>query len=242
MFSDSLWDQWANAEMQNYYEAPNGKKTYNKKGYLHLDHRFWFPKKSEEIKDILKNNLLIQNPSTSLKEYYSFSPFLKIITKTPRYRYQFEEGYYDLETKKRPICFAAHKDSLILGFYSFALTKTYEAFIKANFFDDVVLAYRSDLGKCNIQFSKEVFDHIKVRKECSVIALDIKGYFDHIDHQILLSKWQKVIGGKLPQDQLRIYKIITGYSYITSSSLLRKYKGPRKRKDTPIAALMDIIP
>lgn len=243
MYSTTLWNAWVKQEMQNYSETKEGRKIYNKKGYLHLDQRFWFPERLSEIEAIVKNNLLVPNPQRpQYKQYHSFLPFLKIITKTPRYRYQFEEGYYDLETKKRPICFAAHKDSLILGYYSFALTRIYEEYIKRHHFDDAVLAYRSDLKKCNIQFAKEAFDQIKVRKECSTIALDIKGYFDHIDHTILLDKWKKVIGGQLSEDQMRVYRILTQYSYIKPSSILKKYKGPRKRDDEPIATLMDIVP
>lgn len=242
MYSTALWKAWLKLEMNNYKEDKSGKKIYNKKGYLHLDHRFWFPDKHKEIEDIVKNNLIVKNSKTGSQEFYSFSPFLKILSKTPRYRYQFEEGHYDLETKIRPICFAAHRDSLIMGYYSFAMTKMYEKYIKQNGFDDVVLAYRSDLGKCNIQFAKETFEDVKKRKVCSAIALDIKGYFDHINHKILLEKWQTIVGGKLPEDQYRIYKVLTKYSYINSKSLLKKYKGPRKRHDKLPATLMDIIP
>src|SRR5262245_27229309 len=121
MYSTALWDAWTKQEMQNYQEEKDGKKVYLKKGYLHLDHRFWFPGRHPEIEKIIQNNLLVPNPQRSgYNHYHSFFPFLKIVTKTPRYRYQFEEGHYDLETKKRPICFAAHVDSLIFGYYSFA--------------------------------------------------------------------------------------------------------------------------
>jgi len=243
MYSTTSWNAWVDQEMKNYSNGSDGKKIYNKKGYLHLDQRLWFPERLSEIETIVKDNLLVPNPKRpQYKQYYSFLPFLKIITKTPRYRYQFEEGHYDLETKKRPICFAAHKDSLILGYYSFALTRIYEEYIKQHSFDDVVLAYRSDLKKCNIQFAKEAFEQLKVRKECSTIALDIKGYFDHIDHIILLEKWKKVIGGQLSEDQMRIYRILTQYSYIKPSSLLEKYKGPKKRNEVPIETLMDVVP
>lgn len=243
MYSTALWDAWVKEEMQNYQTEKNGKRVYHKKGYLHFDQRFWFPDRHSEIEAVVKNKLIVPNPQRSKsKQFYSFTPFLKIITKTPRYRYQFEEGHYDLETKERPICFTAHTDSLILSYYSFALTRIYEAYIKQQKFDDVVLAYRSDLGKCNIQFAKEAFDQVKARKECSAIALDIKGYFDNINHSILLEKWQKIVGGRLPEDQMRLYKILTQYSYIKTESLLKRYKGPKEHNEKPIATLMDIVP
>ncbi len=242
MYNEELWNAWVKEEKENYELTPAGKRKYKKKGYLHLDHRYWFPEHIEEIKEIIFNKLIVKNPHTKKNQYYSFSPFLKILTKTPRYRYQFEEGQYDLETKIRPICLTSHKDSLILGYYSYSITKTYENYIKDKGFDDVVLAYRSDLGYCNIQFAKEVFDIIKSRKECSAIALDIKGYFDHIDHTLLLEKWQRVMGGRLDEDQFRLYKMLTEYSYINSKSILKKYKGPKERNERLPLALFDIIP
>lgn len=242
MYDAGLWDAWKKQEFNNYQQGPDGKRIFHKKGYLHLDNRIWFPDKHSEIEQLIRRNLQTINPLTKCKEFYSFSPFLKILAKTPRYRYQFEEGHYDLETKIRPLCYAAHQDSLILGYYSFALTKKYEDYIKKHNFDEVVLAYRSDLGKCNIQFAKEAFDEVKRRKSCSAIALDIKGYFDHIDHEKLLEKWQKILGGKLPDDQYRLYKILTQYSYINQKSILKKYKGPKKREDILPATLMSIIP
>jgi RNA-directed DNA polymerase len=113
---------------------------------------------------------------------------------------------------------------LILDYYAYALNKKYESYIEQEGFLECVLAYRSNLGgKANIQFSKEVFDYVKAKGTCSAVALDIKGYFDHINHKLLKESWQKVIGGALPEDQYRIYRILTGYSYINKFSFLRKY-------------------
>jgi RNA-directed DNA polymerase len=242
MYNSDLWKAWVQQEMKNYQEDSEGRKIYLKKGYLHLDHKIWFPDEHTKLEKLIKDRLMVIKPQRREKEFYSFSPFLKVLAKTPRYRYQSEEGYYDLETKIRPLCYAAHKDSLILGYYSFALTKKYEEYIKKQEFDETVLAYRTDLGKCNIQFAKDAFEEVKVRKTCSVIALDIKGYFDHIDHKILLDKWQKVIGGRLPEDQFRLFQILTRYHYINQKNLLKTYKGPKTRNDRLPSTLMDLIP
>ena len=242
MYNEELWNAWVKEEMQNYEVTKTGKRKYKKKGYLHLDHRYWFPEHVKEIKQIIKIKLIVKHPHTKKDQYFSFSPFLKLLTKTPRYRYQFEEGHYELETKIRPICLTSHKDSLIIGYYSYYITKVYEDYIKNQKFDNVVLAYRSDLGHCNIQFAKKVFDIVKNKKNCSAIALDIKGYFDHIDHSILLQKWKQLMGGRLDEDQFRLYKVLTEYSYINSNSILKKYNGPKERNKKLPVALMDIIP
>ncbi|WP_159638199.1 reverse transcriptase/maturase family protein [Sphingobacterium composti Ten et al. 2007 non Yoo et al. 2007] len=247
---EDYWNGWSEQELSNYKTIKNnsGKEArkYLKKGYLHFDNRFWFPERSEELKIILKNGLRFYNKNHKKHESWAFSPFLKILIQTPRYKYQQEEGHYDLETKIRPICFASHIDSLIYGFYSYFLTKKYESYIDKVGFGNCPLAYRSNLdGKCNIQFAKEVFDEIKHRGNCSAIALDIKGYFDHIDHEILKEKWIKVIGRKLPEDQFKLYKSLTEYSYVSKNSVLKKYQvdlKKLKKENKNFETFLELIP
>lgn len=251
MFSDEefeyFWNGWSAQEESNYKLVKNssGKeiRRYLKKGYIHFDLKFWFPERKRELKEILKNGLKFFNKSHQREEWWPFSPFLKILLKTPRYKYQEAEGHFDLETKIRPICFASHIDSLIFGFYSYVLTKKYELYLEKWGFSDCVIAYRSNLdGRCNIQFAKEVFDEVHVRKDCTAIALDIKGYFDHIDHLILKEKWIEVIGKKLPPDQFKIYKALTSYSYINKNNLLKKYDVNLKSLKKSPATLLDLVP
>ncbi|MFX1708817.1 reverse transcriptase domain-containing protein [Chitinophaga sp. CC14] len=247
MYTTTIWDEWLTQELKNYVEiydkkSDSYKKRYLKKGYLHFDERFWLPQRKKELRSLLENNLVSYNKITKKKEYWSFSPFLKILLKTPRYKYQEDEGVYDLETKIRPICFASHIDSLIFGFYGFALTKVYEKYIKDHVFDECVLAYRSDLGKCNIQFAKEVIDEVRSRKECGTIALDIKGYFDNIDHVILKEKWAKVLGEKIPFDQYKLYKVLTEYSYVVKSHIYRHFKIIKQRQAIDPRTLLDFVP
>jgi RNA-directed DNA polymerase len=242
MFSEESFAAWAAEECKN-YEIKAGRQIYRKKGYLHFDDRLWFPENQGSIKSIIENGLRVFNPVNKRWEYHSFFPLLKILIKTPRYRYQFEEGHYDLETKVRPISFAAHVDSLIMGYYSYCLTRVYESYIKKAGFDESVLAYRSDLGKCNIQFAKEAFEIIKRSGECSAIALDIKGYFDSIDHELLHSNWKKVIGlDRLPKDQFKLFECLTKYRYVNQGSFLKKYKGPRRREEVASQKLLDLVP
>lgn len=241
MFTQELWESWASLENKN-YQIKKGKRKYLKKGYLHFDHRFWFPDRENELKTILQGRLKLYKKAIKRTEFWSFSPFLKILIKTPRYRYQELEGRYSLDTKIRPICFASHLDSLIFGFYSHCLTRKYEEYIKQHQFDECVLAYRSDLHQSNIQFSKEVFQQVKSRGICTTIALDIKGYFDHIDHSKLKDKWKKVLHvDELPEDQFRIYKALTKYSYVNKASFYKTFRGKPKREDEEPNCLFDLI-
>lgn len=247
---DDFWASWSNEEEKNYQILDKGKdkgrKKYLKKGYTHFDHRFWFPDRKDELKVILQNGLRLEKGHNGKNHWWAFSPFLKILLKTPRYKYQAVEGHHDLETKIRPICFASHIDSLIFGFYAHALTRKYELYIENEGFSDCPLAYRSNLeGKCNIQFAKEVFDEIKIRKTCTAIAIDIKGYFDNIDHIILKEKWSKVIGEKnqkLPDEQYKLFKTLTQYSYVNKNSILKKYEIDLENLPRSPQTLLELIP
>lgn len=244
---EEYWNGWSEQEETKYKTDKNqsGKdsRKYLKKGYTHFDLRFWFPERKDELKEILKKGLKRYNKQHKRDEWWAFSPFLKILLKTPRYKYQQAEGHFDLETKIRPICFASHIDGLLFGFYAYALTKKYEAYIEKEGFSDCPLAYRSNLdGKCNIQFAKEVFDEIKRRGNCSAIALDIKGYFDHIDHKILKDKWMQVIGGKMPPDQFKLYKAHTEYSYVSKNRILKRYNIEIRKLTRQPSTLLELIP
>jgi RNA-directed DNA polymerase len=248
MFDNQLWEEWSEAENTNYSFTKSKKghlsRKYLKKGYLHFDNRFWFPERLHEVKYIIQNNLKCKDVSGKTN-WHAFSPFLKILLKTPRYKDQTGEGDYELESKIRPICFASHLDSLIFGYYSYALSKKYEGYIKANGFSDCILAYRTDLQKCNIQFSKEIFDYVRSHGNCTALALDIKGYFDNIDHKVLKETWSKIIGGNLPEDQYKIFKALTRYSYVSKKSILKKYKinlTRLGRKDKIPQNLLSLLP
>ena len=247
LFSEDTWDRWAAQEETNYKLIKNksgaNTRKYLKKGYTHFDLPIWFPKHKGDIKQILKENLRSFHKAHGRLENYSFSPFIKLLIKTPRYRYQASEGNFVLETKIRPICYAAHRDSLIFGFYAFALNEKYQYYIKKKEFDKCVLAYRTDLdGKCNIQFAKEVFEEVRKRGQCTAIALDIKGYFDHIDHTLLREKWEKILGVPLPKDQVRIFKALTEYSYTSKNSVLKKYGIILNKLTKPPKTLLDLVP
>lgn len=231
LYNDDIWKRYVEKIESN----------FKLKTYPQFDPVFHFPSKKGEIKD------LVSDPGVSKVASHSFHPFVKILTKTPRYRYQDSEDEYGLETKIRPISFASHRDGYIYSFYSFALNEIYQDYIKKKGFDDSVLAYRTDLdGKCNIQFAKEVFEIVRSKGECTVIALDIKGYFDHIDHDILKEKWCKVIDkSRLPADQFKVYETLTKYSYVNKNSILKHFNinlRKLKRKGIKWKSLLDLIP
>jgi RNA-directed DNA polymerase len=220
-------------------------EEFELKTYPQLDPFFNF------FEDKIKIQKLVSDPTLKSVAKHSFIPFVKILTKTPRYRWQENEKEYMLETKIRPIAFASHFDTYLYAFYSFALTEKYQQYIRTNKFHECVLAYRTDLeGKCNIQFAKEVFDSIKtkltIEKTCSVIALDITGYFDNIDHAKLKEKWCQVLDlPELPIDQYKIFRSLTQYTYVNKDSILTHFNidlNYLKENGIKWQTLLDLIP
>ncbi len=251
LYTEEIWEAY----------CKKVEDDFKLKTYPQLDPYFNFQKDKAILKAILSD------PTHKKVKSYDFLPFLKVLQKTPRYKWQEDEekelgGEYDLETKVRPISFASHFDTYIYGFYAFALNLKYQEYIIKNGFQEVVLAYRTDLGgKCNVQFAKETFDQIKNKfkeeGECSAIALDIKGYFDNINHSKLKEMWCKVIGeADLPIDQYKVFRSLTKYSYVNYSSFLKhfeinlkaiekeqakKHKG-KKKIPKGYQSLFDLIP
>jgi RNA-directed DNA polymerase len=243
---ENYFSNWATQEGENYktinHKSGTQEKKYLKKNYDHFDNRFWFPERKNELREILKNNLRFFSKKNKRWENWAFSPFLKVLIKTPRYKEQ-SDASFDLETKTRPICYASHIDSLIFSFHSFVLTRKYEDYILKNGFSQCPIAYRSNLnGNSNIQFSKEVFEYIRNKGLCAAIALDITGYFDHIDHITLKEKWIKILGKKIPDDQFRIFKAMTKYSYVKKDNILKKYNINLKELNKKPQTLLELVP
>jgi len=143
---------------------------------------------------------------------HAFLPFISTIIETKRYK----RKKCKVEKKRRPISYASHLDSQVYAYYAHLLNKKYEQFLSGKGFNKSILAYRKFReGKCNIHFARDAFETIKIKGECSVIALDVSGFFDNLDHALLKRFWCRVLGGsKLPADHYAVYKSITRYSHV----------------------------
>ena len=234
-YTDARWQEWSELERAN-YQLVNGRPIYKQKGYLHFDPKFWFPERASEIRKVVS--------SSSKFAQWEFYPFLQILTKTPRFRYDPKAGMPKRSVKERPICFAAHQDALIYGFCSHCITKEYETYIHAQGFANSVLAYRTDLdGDCNIQFAKQAFDYIRSLGECTAIALDISSFFDTLDHGLLKTCWLKIIGQqRLPEEDYKLYKTLTQFAYAEQEDLLSHLNVDLKKLKPRPRSLLDLFP
>jgi hypothetical protein len=101
--------------------------------------------------------------------------------------------------KSRPIRYAARRDAYIFTHYRRILAEKYEERLALLGIQDCPIAYRKipkvhGGGKCNIDFAKDAFDEIEKQGDCVAIALDIKGYFENLDHARIKETWCDLLG------------------------------------------------
>lgn len=151
---------------------------------------------------------------------HSFYPLISYQIITEKLKRNPETGQLVRCPKSRDIAYAAHLDSYIYSYYAWQLGKLYEEELKSRKIDDHVLAFRS-LGQSNIDFAAKAFEAIKVRGNCSAVALDIKGFFDNLDHDYLKSVWALILKDtKLPRDHYAVYRSLTRFPTVSRKRLL----------------------
>jgi len=219
----------------------NHKDWFKDRGYLHLTNR---------INKADKNKVLHYVSNLEKVRKHRFSPFILRQTSDRRYKYSEnlerrshkavdDRGEISSNTKVRPIMYATHIDSHIYSYYSHKIIQPrYEAILKRqSLLDESITAYRQiendDLVryKYNVDFAKDVFNEIKRREDCCVLAFDIKNFFPSLDHQQLKKVWSELLGTKsLPKDHYAIFKSITNYSYFFYDDLRQRRKGHLNEK------------
>jgi RNA-directed DNA polymerase len=209
MSTSKLIEKWRDKELK----ILDAKK----RRYLHFDPRINF-KKSQ-------NSLIAFFQKGDNVAKHAFYPFIKASLITPRYKKTDSSSTNEkvkrtVENKERPIMYAGHFDSFIYSWYSTLLTAKYESKIKENGIYECVLAY-VEKSKSNIDFAYEAFTEVKTRGNCATIALDVKGFFDNLDHEYLKKMWCEMIGvhQKLPVDHYNVYHSITKFSYVEFDAL-----------------------
>jgi hypothetical protein len=186
---------------------------FKKRGYLHFDAPVGFKTAQK----------LTNSPLRVAK--HAFLPLINYDIRNFKVFVE-DDGSIQKKYKSRPIAYASHIDSHIYAYYAWQLSKLYEKNIHSHSLNDSVLAFRS-LGKSNIQFANQAFEDIKNRKNCSAVALDIKGFFDNLDHQKLKESWGSLIDQTcLPPDHFNVYKSLTKFSRVDKSLLYEEFNIP----------------
>jgi RNA-directed DNA polymerase len=187
-----------------------------------------FRKKIKPKKSSITNNK-IKLKRTRLKSY--------VVKKKYINRAKMRRGVItssDFKEKPRLINFPSHIDGNIYAYYSNIIGEKYEVFLKNEQLDENIIAFRKIskanknskiVSMCNIHFAKSVFDCIESRKNCYVLCLDISGFFDNLNHEILKSMWMKLLDeDRLPKDHYQVFKSLTNYSYVNKEALYKELK------------------
>lgn len=166
---------------------------------------------------------------------YSFLPLLKYVAtvRRPPKSYWVNQGGEVLKKsirrapKPRPIAYASHKDALLLKYYREQLSPFFEMRLNERGLQNCVVAYRKipkdggDRNKSNIQFAAKAFRDVQSLKNCVAVAVDISGYFNNIEHELLETKLKEVLGvSELSKDWQHIFNNVTRYKTVDLESAL----------------------
>lgn len=175
---------------------------YKDRRYLHFDEPIGY-KLAEKV---------ASNPVEVAK--HGFYPFIEFTISTPKLKRDKKTGRLVKSTKTRNVAYASHVDSHIYSYYAAVLSKRYEEKLLQVGLNDNILAFRP-LQKSNIHFARTAFDEIANRESCHVLGLDIEGFFNNIDHNILKAAWANLLDtASLSPDHFAVFKSITKYAKI----------------------------
>ena len=151
---------------------------------------------------------------------YKFWPLIRIDQKKRRYTKNIKNKL-EIKQKKRPIMYPAHRDSCVMSFYAFLLKGNYESMIKNTKLANCVLGYRKipvnsrrSKNKSNINFANDLYDSLQYMNSHVVLCIDIKGFFDNINHAMLKDSMTP-FSQNVPAKNLEIIlKNVTKYRYV----------------------------
>lgn len=209
------------------------------RGYLHFSKRFNSSKDANRAsKHFIKHYVKDENKVCR----HAFSPFLHYSIKESRFRrpyskenlekeYLKKENFRRYDKKDRPIYFSNHLDAQIFAFYAHKISESLEKeYTKNTFLNESIIGYRripynDNRGKNTIDFAKEVFKFIENSNDSQLVVacLDIKSFFDNLNHKKLKKYWYNLtnIDNKtLKDDEYAVFKAITKANYINIDELL----------------------
>lgn len=229
------------------------KDWFKVKRYPHIDRPIEGKMRLDWVEKYIKNDLKIAK--------HSFLPFIHRTIYQRRFRKDYNvntgekitylkngeklERYPD--KKLREIFYASHLDALVYSYYAHVLNEKYEEKIKKYNLGEIINAYRSvpinptikdSPNKCNIDFANDSFKYISEYKEdeFSVVAFDISGFFDNLDHKLLRDIWMEILDvSVLPEDHFNVYKNITRFSHVDIVDIFTEFQDriiTRKRDKT----------
>ena len=193
---------------------------FKQRNYKHFDHRVGV-------------DFVLKAMKASYVSEHSFSPLIHYTKKIKRYSKKDNKTII----KERPIMYASHKDSCILGYYSKLLNDALNTFYIDNDLDNEVIAYRA-LQKGNYDFSAEAHRFATESQPVTIMAFDVTGFFDNLNH-ILLKRRLKtlLLVDSLPLDWYKVLSYLTKYHF-TKLEELRAVPKFAKRMECSTAKMI----
>lgn len=206
---------------------------FKEKNYLHFD----FPIGEKRAEKYVSR--FTKTPDHSFYPFITYTLKLRRVARTPLSERVDLKKSLRFKRKERPLAYCAHRDRAIYSYYACLLSNKYEDYLKDCVFSESIFAFRK-LGKSNIHFAKEVFDDIKKYSSCLVIAMDVEGFFDNLDHKLIKKQWKVILNTDvLPKDHYKVFKAITKYSEIDQRSIYDALKISRHHTDKNLHRFCD---
>lgn len=195
---------------------------YRRKSFAHFDR----PLPYEAARDY------VQNPKEVSR--HPFWPFIAF--EDTKRRFRTIDGKHVFDNKIRPLKYCAHRDGYVFAYYAYRLCAKYEEFIRNKSFSSAVIGYRAGKGT-NITMAYAAFEAISKRKSCHAICIDIKSFFDNLDHATLKRNLLAVLGKKrLDEDWFKVFKAMTRYAWVDSIDLSNRLGYPENDPPRPLCS------
>ena len=209
----------------------------------------WYKKKSYSHFDISQpyNEALLIVSDPDRVSRHSFFPFIGYIDKKRRFRREKDpSGLLSRKARKtvvsikeRELKYCSHVDGYIHSYYANIATNLYEKYLEKSGFSSSILGYRRGIGT-NIHMANSAFQEISAKGNCSVIALDIKKFFDSIDHFVLKKNLQIILNiDRLNPDWFAVYKSMTKFSSVELEKAINTLGINAKKLPKPLCSIAD---
>lgn len=155
----------------------------------------------------------VMNPTFVAR--HAFSPMIRYMKKVKRYKS--EEG--KTLFKERSIMYASHRDACILSFYASQINTLLDNFYISHGLNDSIIAYRP-LGYANYHFSASAYAYALQNAPCGILAFDVSGFFDNLDHRLLKMRLKHLLGFQsLTEDWHHVFRAVTKFHFVELDDL-----------------------
>lgn len=160
--------------------------------YRHFD----LPVNDDFVSNVMQPNFVAQ---------HSFSPLIGYVKSEKRYKKSTKQTIL----KSRSIMYASHRDACIFAWYNRLLNSSLESYYARLDLNSCVLAYRA-LGKANFDFATDAYAFSTANGPVDILAFDVTGFFDNLDHKRLKTKLKQVLGvSELSVDWYKVLRNVT---------------------------------